>query len=289
LYEIPINAGFTGAVTTVKALTTGAATCSPATEFYNAGSGGAALTTTSSASATVTPTVANFPNFASGATQLYLSSYTGVAVNEYILIGSEYVFVNSTGTGFFGEYLNVTRGEFGTTDVTHNDGAATTVFENPNTIAVASGTSIQNGDYIQIGSEIMDVTAGGGSTSLTVTRGALGTSLAAYASGANVSIPALDWLFLSVSANGSDTATGCSTGACLYNYYITSPLAAAASSITGQPAAGGTTGIVIDNGYTSAGASQIYYTPLSSQGCTGAGGKGAGTGGCAVQASQSLP
>jgi hypothetical protein len=191
--------------------------------------------------------------------------------------------------------VTVDRAQLGTTEAAGTGGETLTIFSSTigiGTIGVASGASIQNGDYIQIGSEIMYVNAGGGGTPLNVTRGALGTSLAAYASGANVSIPALDWLFLSVTANGNGTGTGC-TGACLYNYYISSPLAVGASAITGQQAAGGTTGIVIDNGYTSAGASQIYYTTLLSQGCKGSNGlgtgTGGGTGGCAVQASQTLP
>lgn len=50
------------------------------------------------------------------------------------------------------------------------------------------------------------------------------------------------------------------------------------------PAAGGTSGIIIDNAVGSAilgGASQIYFSTLADQACSG------GTGGCAVQASQS--
>jgi hypothetical protein len=46
--------------------------------------------------------------------------------------------------------------------------------------------------------------------------------------------------------------------------------------------AGGTSGIIVDGSSASAGASQVYFTPLTSMAC----GTG-GTGGCAVQASQS--
>jgi hypothetical protein len=49
-------------------------------------------------------------------------------------------------------------------------------------------------------------------------------------------------------------------------------------------AAGGTSGIIIDNTVgsgTLAGASQVYFSTLSDQACSN------GTGGCAVQASQS--
>ena len=51
-----------------------------------------------------------------------------------------------------------------------------------------------------------------------------------------------------------------------------------------MPAAGGTSGVIIDNYVQSvAGASQVYFSTLSNQTCTTSG----GTGGCAVQASQS--
>jgi hypothetical protein len=50
------------------------------------------------------------------------------------------------------------------------------------------------------------------------------------------------------------------------------------------PAAGGTSGIIIDNTVqTLTGASQVYFSTLSNQTCTTSG----TTGGCAVQASQS--
>jgi hypothetical protein len=52
-------------------------------------------------------------------------------------------------------------------------------------------------------------------------------------------------------------------------------------------AAGGTSGIVVDNSSATGGASQVYFTPLLDQTCTGAGGVGTGPGGCAIQASQS--
>jgi hypothetical protein len=50
-------------------------------------------------------------------------------------------------------------------------------------------------------------------------------------------------------------------------------------------AAGGASGIIVDNAVapgTQAGASQVYFSTLGNQACTGG-----GTGGCAVQASQS--
>ena len=149
-------------------------------------------------------------------------------------------------------------------------------------ISVTSGTGFATGHYIQIDSEIMHITAGGGTTSLTVARGQLGTTAATHASGAAVS-DIHDWIYLSVTASGSDT--GC-TGACLYNYAVlTTPTAAT----TGLTATGGTSGIIIDNTSTSTGASQIYFSSLSNETCVGNGTTGNGTGGCAVQASQAAP
>jgi hypothetical protein len=94
-----------------------------------------------------------------------------------------------------------------------------------------------------------------------------------------------DWLFMSVTANGN--ATGC-TGACLYNFNVQGA-GATGTATTGQSAAGGTSGVIIDNKLTGAGESQIYYTTLSNQTCAGNGTTGSGSGHCAVQASQSAP
>jgi hypothetical protein len=103
-----------------------------------------------------------------------------------------------------------------------------------------------------------------------------------------------DYIFLSVTNDGNQTGTACSgagaTGACLYNFLVsvscTYPTCAATA---GLASAGGSSGIIIDNISTSKGASQIYFSSLSNQTCAGNGTTGSGTGGCAVQASQSLP
>ncbi len=83
-----------------------------------------------------------------------------------------------------------------------------------------------------------------------------------------------DWIFLSVTAGGNQT--GC-TGACLYNFNVTNEPPSAVNA--GFSAAGGTSGIIINNAAAPR-TLQIYYSTLGSQSCTG------GTGGCAVQASQ---
>ena len=153
-------------------------------------------------------------------------------------------------------------------------------------IPVTSGTGFANGNYIQIDSEIMLITAGGGTTTLTATRAQLGTTAAAHANAAGVD-NIHDWIYLSVTANGA--GTGC-TGACLYNYAVTAPLTTISNATTGISAAGGTSGIIIDNSVlTTSGASQIYYTTQNPQACGGNGTTGSGTGGCAVQTLQSAP
>lgn len=95
-----------------------------------------------------------------------------------------------------------------------------------------------------------------------------------------------DYLFLSLPQGGS--ASGCASG-CVYNFDITTP-GTSGTPKDAMPSAGGTGGIVVDNSGTAAGESQIYYSTLFSQTCKGqndTGPVGAGTGTCAVQASQS--
>ena len=60
-----------------------------------------------------------------------------------------------------------------------------------------------------------------------------------------------------------------------------SPISTSTNASAGLASAGGSSAIIIDNAAGVAGASQIYFSTLSNQSCTG------GSGGCAVQASQS--
>ncbi len=102
-----------------------------------------------------------------------------------------------------------------------------------------------------------------------------------------------DWIFTSVSANGNVPITSggnACTGACVYSFNVTTTLpncglstCTEADAANGLSATGGTSGIIIDNTSATSGASQIYFSPLSNQSCATSG----GTGGCAVQASQS--
>ena len=106
-----------------------------------------------------------------------------------------------------------------------------------------------------------------------------------------------DYIFLSVTANGNRTQC---TGDCLYNFVVATggsattagTFVAPGSPTAGINAAGGSSGIIIDDNLFDDGGteSQIYYTPLANQtrlgnGTTGSGGNG----GCAIQTSQTAP
>lgn len=95
-----------------------------------------------------------------------------------------------------------------------------------------------------------------------------------------------DLIFLSVTNFGQTTAPiSCpvNTG-CLMSFDVTSGATISTSTATVATAhePGGTSGIIVDGSSASAGASQIYFNPLTSTVCGTS-----GTGGCAVQASQS--
>jgi hypothetical protein len=95
-----------------------------------------------------------------------------------------------------------------------------------------------------------------------------------------------DLIFLSVEASGNGAAAiGCPTTGCAVSFNVfagTTPTA----TVSRVGAAGGTSGIVIDNNVTSSpsGGSQVYFSTLANG--TSACATSGGTGGCAVQASQ---
>jgi hypothetical protein len=88
-----------------------------------------------------------------------------------------------------------------------------------------------------------------------------------------------DWLFLSVSWGGNQTAAGCSGCGCTYSFNVTEALNAGAGASSGIAVSGGSSGIIVD-GVGSSPVANVYYSTLANQPCTG------GTGGCAVQATQ---
>jgi len=96
-----------------------------------------------------------------------------------------------------------------------------------------------------------------------------------------------DYIFVSVLAYGpsfGSSLCGVSSlsNGCVIGFDVTSGTISGSTTPTGATAeAGGTSGIVVDNGAT--GAQNIYFSTLLNQSCTG------GTGGCAIQTSQSAP
>ncbi len=92
-----------------------------------------------------------------------------------------------------------------------------------------------------------------------------------------------DYAFLSVTAANGSPPSGCTSGSgCVVSYNITTSSSVTVSGASTE--AGGTSGIVIDNNLGSGG-SQVYFSTLANQTCATSG----GTGGCAIQASQSAP
>jgi hypothetical protein len=98
-----------------------------------------------------------------------------------------------------------------------------------------------------------------------------------------------DRIFLSVTGSPVTAAPiNCTAGSgCVMSFQIDSLLTGGSGTSARAPETGGTSGIVVDNSSAAGGASQVYFTPLADQPCAGSGGVGTGTGGCAIQASQS--
>jgi hypothetical protein len=113
-----------------------------------------------------------------------------------------------------------------------------------------------------------------------------------FAAGLNVTEffnGATDYIFLSTIAfsnySGCGTTPSISIG-CVVGFNVTSGSISSSTAPTGSsPAAGGASGIIVDNSGSAAGESNIYFSALSNQTCTTSG----GTSGCAIQISQSAP
>lgn len=186
--------------------------------------------------------------------QVSLSTFTAAGVHVYSPLAS--TIDNTSACSPVTEFVS-TKVVSGTPVATTLSAAITTT-TGPTVIDVTSGTNIANTDFLRVDSEIMQVTSGGGTTALTVTRAQQGTTGATHSNGAAVQ-DVQDWLFTSVIANGS--ATGC-TGACLYNFSVMGA-GTTGTATAGLAATGGTSGIVIDSSSTAeTGDEEIYYTLL---------------------------
>jgi len=113
-----------------------------------------------------------------------------------------------------------------------------------------------------------------------------------FAAGLNVTEffnGATDYIFLSTIAFSNYSGCGATPSisiGCVVGFNMTSGSISSSTAPTGSsPAAGGASGIIIDNSGSATGESNIYFSALSNQACPTSG----GTSGCAIQISQSAP
>jgi hypothetical protein len=148
----------------------------------------------------------------------------------------------------------------------------------------AAGVTVNSLWVIAVDSGVMDNTTVGLGPSLTTSLASC-SPITEFNNGSTNN----DRIFLSVSGNAvTAPQIGCITNTgCIMSFDVDSILNSTSVTTARANQSGGTSGIVVDNASASGGASQVYFTPLSDQACPGAGGVGNGTGGCAIQASQS--
>jgi hypothetical protein len=179
LYQITMAATFSSStVHAYNTVASGNATCSPVTEFYNSNDYiFLSVSANGNATGCTGPCLYNYivPN--------NTTTHTGTATAGLAVQGGASGTIidnNSSSTGESQIYFFALNNTFSTTL------SAAITSTTATSISVASGTGITNGDYIKIDSEIMGVSAGGGTASLTVTRGQLSTTAATHSSGAAV-------------------------------------------------------------------------------------------------------
>ena len=99
----------------------------------------------------------------------------------------------------------------------------------------------------------------------------------------------IDYIFLSTIAFSNDSGCGATPSiaiGCVVGFDVTSGTISPSTLPTGSsPAAGGASGIIVDNAGSAAGESNIYFSALANQTCLTSG----GSSGCAIQISQSVP
>jgi hypothetical protein len=254
LYQVPISAGTLGTVATVASLT-GAAnhrTCSPVTDIPNPNTAGATERVIFSTTRNARPTICAGGGCAMSFVTAPWQPSTRYSVGQEIL-------VNQAST----LYVNVAI-------------AAGTSAATPPTWLTTLGAVTSDGTVSWLNQ---------GTTTL--------TPLANWTANHVYTIPTLivdskgNVEVVSVAGTSGGTAPTWATtaGATTTDNTVTWTNAGVLPSAA-LPATGGTSGIIMDNTVgsgTLAGASQVYFSTLGNQACATSG----GTGGCAVQASQS--
>jgi hypothetical protein len=265
LYQVPITAGVFGTAIAGPALAETTTPCSPVTDVLNpnASEGPTEWIFASEETEGVSSACAN------GC--IYNFNVTSWQPSTVYAVGQE-VFVPNSSGGLQIEVVSSVSGA-GTSSAIEptwraSVGAATTdndvtwldqgVLRAP----VLSGWTANH--HYTIGTEIIDPND----------NIELVTAVTGVGNNSGASIPAF-----SLTAGGTVTTLGLPPNAATFTNVGAAPSAALAAS-------GGASGVIVDNvvgAVTESGASQIYFTTLSDQNCATSG----GTGGCAVQASQS--
>ncbi len=97
---------------------------------------------------------------------------------------------------------------------------------------------------------------------LSSTHNTAGTECSPITEFYNSSGTPTDWLFMSEPNTGN--ATGCTSTGCVYSFNATAAIAGGTNANFGLASASGASGIIVDNGSSSTGSSNIYYSTLGS-------------------------
>jgi hypothetical protein len=178
LYQITMNAGFTGGVITYDTPSGGTANCSPVTEFnVDATHDWIFLSLTANGTGTGC-TGACIYNY-----NVHTTTASAATAGLGSAGGTSGIVIDnlSAAAGASQVYYSALANKAATT-INHTGGYA----PGATSFVVTSGTGIANGDYLIIGSEIILVTGGGGTTTLAVTRAQYGTTAGTILNGAAV-------------------------------------------------------------------------------------------------------
>jgi hypothetical protein len=249
LYQIQIQAETLYPINAGPVLATSDVPCSPATDIQNTNTaGGSAEWIFASARSNGTSTACAGGGCIFNFKDTPWKASSAYTVGQEVLDSSFRVQVVTTaGTSGTAAPSWNTFGNFTT------DGTVTWLDQGPSTAVTPASWKVSH--TYNRGSEILD---GSGNLQLATTGGKSGATIPTFNATA-----------------GKTTADGTVTWTNL-----------GAISTAALPAAGGTSGVILDNTVSSgtlAGTSQIYFSTLSNQTCSTSG----GSGGCAVQASQS--